>query len=194
MARRRKKRGRRNPEFVSGAVAEVKKGLSPSGFKDNVVDGLQIAVGYAGVGAFGALESRLGLGGILSRVPGGIARTIAGYLVKGINVGLTGLAARTILGGRHQDLLRNIRGGAKANFGVTVFKDVLGAIPGGGRISAYLSGFGNFLNADGWPAMGDWLNSGMQPSMGPAPDYSMVPTEQIWGTQSDIYGGGTGLN
>lgn len=185
MSYRRRHGRRRNPEASVGAVVrEAKESFSPGGLKDNIVNGVQIAAGYAGVSAVGSVLNRLGVGGILGRVPAGVLRTLAGYGVKGFSVGLVGILTR--VAGLKGDTGANVRNGAKANFGVTVLRDAAGVIPGGGRISAFL---GNYFQADGWPAMsgmGDYLNVSMQPTL-PPPDYA--PTDGIYGRNQDMYGG-----
>jgi hypothetical protein len=181
----RRKRFGRNPSDVVGSVAgEAKRAFSPKSFTGNIVTGLQVAGGYAGVSAFGSVLSRLGAGGLLARVPEGIARTLVGYGLKGFTVGLVDVAAR--LAGLGGDLRTNIKSGARANFGVTVMRDLAGVIPGGARVQAFLSGMGNYFQSDGWPAMGDYLNVQMQPTL-PPPAYA--PTDGIYGQNSDMYGG-----
>lgn len=178
------RRHRRNPDALGSVAAEAKRAVSPSSFVANVKDGSQIALGFGAVSAIGAALNRVGAGQVLARVPEGVARTVAGYIVKGFSVGLVSVAAR--LAGIGGDFGARVRAGAKANFGVTVLRDVAGVIPGGGRIRAFLSGMGNYFQADGWPAMGDYLNAQMQPTL-PPPSYA--PTDGIYGTTSDMYGG-----
>ncbi len=184
MSRHRRK-SRNNPSDIVGSISsEAKKAFTPKQFVGNLYSGSQIAGGYAAVSAVGGVLSRLGVAGLLARIPEGPARTLVGYGVKGFTVGLVGILTRAFgLGG---ELAANVRNGARANFGVTVLRDAAGVIPGGERIRAFLSGMGNYFQADGWPAMGDYLNVQMQPTL-PAPNYGA--TEGIYGRTNDMYGG-----
>lgn len=176
---------RRNPEgVVGGLTGAATSAIRPSYFLGNVTSGAQTAIGYAGVSAVGSALNRIGVGAVLSRVPPGVLQTLLGYVVKGFSVGVVGVLARTA--GLDGGLGANIRAGAKANFGVTLLRDVAGVIPGGERVRAFLSGMGNYFQADGWPAMGDYLNAQMQPTL-PPPQYGA--TQGIYGRGSDIYGG-----
>ena len=175
-------------DILGSLTSEAKKSINPGALITNVKDGAQIALGYAACSAVGSALNRIGAGGLLARIPDGIARTVAGYIVKAFSVSVVGIGARVAgLGG---DFGARLRAGAKANFGVTVLRDVSGAIPGGGRIRAFLSGMGNYFQADGWPAMGDYLNVQMQPTLPPP---SFPATDGIYGETSDMYGGGSGV-
>src|SRR5262245_35515727 len=90
--RMRHRRHRRNPSEIVGSVAtEAKRAFTPSTFVGNVKSGSQIALGFAAVSAVGAALNRVGVGGLLARVPEGVARTLVGYAVKGFSVGLVGV-------------------------------------------------------------------------------------------------------
>lgn len=173
--------------FVSRPLGNA---LSVRGWRRTATDGVQIATGYLAVNALGALENRIGLGRILGAVPAGIARNLAGYVVKAFNVGITAGIANVLRLG--QGFRGNLRSGGVANIGISIVRDGL-ALAGapGAELSTYLSDF-TLYGAPGatllrpYGGLNDFLTVSGAPSMGDEPS---SPGLDPYGANELIYGG-----
>lgn len=152
-------------------VGSIQSGLRPSRIKDNLVTGVQGALGWAGTTFLTRIENRFGLGKVTDAVGGGWAGKILGYVIRGINVGiLAGLASRVV----SRETTRNLVFGGVTSIGVQVINDfapllggpgeqVKGLLAGG--VGDYLLAAGPYSTAMNPYGMGDYLLASGQPSL-----------------------------
>jgi len=105
------------------------------------VNGAEAAVGWGAVNGLGRLEMRLGVGRLLSRVPGGIAAKLVGYALKIVNVGLVSGLARKFTSARFANYATV---GGVTNLGVNVIADLSGMFGAQGEMArGLLKGHGD---------------------------------------------------
>lgn len=186
---RRRGRGRRRRNPDTSIVGAVQSGLRPSRIKDNLTDGVQGALGWAGTSLLTNLENRfLGLDRLTGALGGGWIQKILGYVVRGVNVGiLAGLTSRFVSG----ETRRNLVFGGVTSIGVSVINDVAPLLGGpGAAVQGLLkSGMGDYVLAAGPYAtamkpfgVGDYLLANGQPFLPYAPNQPVYGGDDPYGT------------
>lgn len=162
--RRGGRRHRRNPDGLIGAV---RTGITPRRIRENLVDGVQGALGWAGTTFLTRVESRMGLDRVLAVAGEGWLRKILGYVVRGVNVGLlAGLTGRLV----SDSTRRNLIMGGVTSIGVQVINDVAPLLGGPGAavqglLSDYVLAAGPYATAMRPFGVGDYLLASGQPSL-----------------------------
>ncbi len=163
--RSRHRRGyRRNPDGLIGAARAE---LRPSAIKENVISGVQGALGWAGTSFLTRIENRFGLQTLTAPLGEGWAQKIAGWVIRGVNIGLlAGLTARFV----SPSVRRNLVFGGTVSLGVQVINDLAPLLGGpGAQVQSLLSdyvlaanpystamrpfGTGDYLLASGAPSL-----------------------------------------
>lgn len=153
--RRRSTRRRRNPSIVRSTTASIRSLTRPKTWTGNMVAGLQLGAGYAGVNALRAIEGRFGIDGLMASLPGGIVRTLAEYGLKIVNIGLTTQIAGFVVKGKSKT---NVQYGGLANLGVQLLGDVSVLFGGTGEIvRGYLGDYNLAMGGQSMaPALGNY--------------------------------------
>lgn len=163
-SRRRGRGYRRNPDGVLGAV---QAGIRPSKIRENLVDGVQGALGWAGTTALTRVENRFGLQRITAPLGDGWAQKILGWVIRGVNVGiLAGITRRFV----SESTRRNLVFGGVTSIGVQVINDLAPLLGGPGAqvqslLSDYVLASGPYATAMRPFGTGDYLLASGQPSL-----------------------------
>jgi hypothetical protein len=180
VTRRRNSRRRRNPSMVRSTTTTLRSLTKPRMWRKTLTDGGFLAAGYAGVNALRAIESRFGLDAVMDAIPGGIARTVAEYALKIVNIGLTTQIAGMVVKGSNK---ANIQKGGLTNLGVQFLSDVSSMFGGTGEIvRGYLGDYNLAYN----------MGTSMAPALG---NYNLVQGGQVMASSSgiDVYAPVTGV-